>query len=237
MLAIKKIIQSIFNNFGFEIKKKQRHNIGFNPQYLSRICQPRIVIDVGVGHGTYSLYRAYPKAHFILIEPLVEFKDSIKKIENNYSCETYYKAVGEHKSEIEINVDKSKLTRSSLVKRTPLTKTGNLMENRKVEVITLDSFFDKMSTKNGPILLKVDTEGNELSILKGAISLLKLVDTVILEVSIAKRFHDSYEFEDIISFMSKNNFYLFSILETISINGEIRPRFSDIVFKSRNTKN
>lgn len=209
------------------------NNIQFNSNYLSKICNPRIVVDVGVGHGTYSLYKAYPNAHFLLFEPLLEFKDSIKKIKDNYSCEVYYKALGEKFSKIEINVDKKKLTKSSFAQRLQLTKTGNPLEKREVDVITLNSLFSKMSLMEGPILLKIDTEGNELAILRGATKFLKLVDTVILEVSIAKRFHNSYEFEDVIYFMNENGFYLYSFLEIFSVNKELRPRYADIVFKYR----
>ena len=35
---------------------------------------------------------------------------------------------------------------------------------------------------------------------------------VIAEVSIAKRFEDSYEFEDLIMFMKENGFYLFTFV-------------------------
>jgi len=56
---------------------------------------------------------------------------------------------------------------------------------------------------------------------------------VIIEVSIAKRFDEGYEFEDIISFMKESGFFLFSFLKLTHRMGELRPRFADIVFKQR----
>ena len=45
---------------------KKNKPIGFNPAYLASVCDPDIVIDVGVGYGTHDLYQAYPKATFYL---------------------------------------------------------------------------------------------------------------------------------------------------------------------------
>ena len=53
-------------------------------------------------------------------------------------------------------------------------------------------------------------------------------------VSIARRFENSYEFEDIISFMNENGFYVFSFLTMRSRKDEVRQRYADVVFKRRN---
>lgn len=232
---IKRLVQGILNKLGYEVNKKQAINyqIGFNPSYLSQICQPRTVIDVGVGHGTFPLYEAFPKARFILIEPLKEYEDSIGKIAKKYNCDIHYKAVGDRECKLEINIDTGKLTRSSFMDRTSLTRTGNPLEKRTVEVTTLDTIFRESHTLEGPILLKIDTEGHELSALEGAESLLQVVDIVITEVSIAKRFKNSYEFEDIISYMNENGFHVFSFLTMYHPKGEVRQRFADVVFKRR----
>lgn len=225
----------VLNKLGYEVHKKSsiNYHIGFNAAYLSQICQPTTVIDVGVGHGTFALYEAYPNAHFILIEPLKEYEDSITKIAKKYDCDVHYKAVGDRECKLKINIDTSNLQSSSFSQRTSLTRTENLLKNKTVEVTTLDSIYSQNQTLGGPILLKIDTEGHELSTLKGARSLLKAVDMVIAEVSIAKRFENSYEFEDIISFMNVNGFYVFSFLTMNQPRGEVRQRFTDVVFKRR----
>ena len=227
----KRYVKSIFSQFGYEVHKKR--TIGFNPSYLSQICQPRTVIDVGVGHGTFPLYEAFPNAHFILIEPLKEYRDSINKIAKKYNCDIHYKAVGDKESQLEINIDTSNLQTSSFMDRTSLTKTKNPLRKITIEVTTLDIIYNQSPTIIEPILLKIDTEGYELSALKGAKSLLQLVNVVIAEVSVAKRFENSYEFEDIISFMNEKGFYVFSFLTLVHGEGELRQRFTDVVFKRR----
>lgn len=70
---MKKTVKKIFDKIGYSIHKKSNShdNIGFGrgifePHYLSKIIQPKTVIDVGVAHGTYPLYRAFPDSYFIL---------------------------------------------------------------------------------------------------------------------------------------------------------------------------
>lgn len=215
---------------------KSEHQIGFNQSYLSRICQPKTVIDVGVGYGTLPLHNAFPKAKFILVEPLDEYSSHIDKLAEDYDCVAYYKAVSEQPGQLEINVDTGGLTKSSFSDRSSLTKTGNKIIKKTVEVTTLDAIYAEQSAIAQPIFLKIDTEGHELSVLKGASALLKVVDVVVAEVSIAKRFEDSYEFEELIHFMTQNGFQVFSFLTMPFPTYENRQRFTDIVFTKRATK-
>lgn len=214
-------------------KLKSEHQIGFNQSYLSRICQPKTVIDVGVGYGTFPLHNAFPDAKFILVEPLDDYSSYIDKIAERYDCITYYKAVSEEPGQLEINVDTGGLTKSSFSSRSSLTQTGNKIVKKIVDVTTLDTIYGENSTIEQPIFLKIDTEGHELSVLKGAKALLEVVDVVVAEVSIAKRFEDSYDFEDLIHFMHQHGFYVFSFLTMPFPVHETRQRFTDIVFKKR----
>ncbi|MCD4827948.1 MAG: FkbM family methyltransferase [Candidatus Cloacimonetes bacterium] len=232
---LKRFLIGLFNKLGYEVHRKESivSQIGFNPAYLSQICQPKTVIDVGVGHGTFSLYKAFPNAHFVLIEPLKDYKRSIEKIAQKYDCEIHYKAVGDEECDLEINVDTNNLQRSSFMDRTTLTTTGNRIEKRTVEVTTLDTIYSQSASVEGPILLKIDTEGHEMSALKGARALLQVVDIAIVEVSIARRFKNSYKFEDVVVFMDEIGFSVFSFLTMVHPKGEIQPRFADVVFKRR----
>ncbi len=228
---IRKLIQNALGKLGYVVSRDL-----YRPAYLSSICQPKTVIDVGVGTGTYPLYEAFPTARFILVEPLREYQSAIEKISQRFKCSVHYKAVGAHDGSMEMNVDPEHLLKSSLVDRTALTKTGSALEKRTVEIITLDTIFKTDPAIEKPILLKLDTEGYELAALEGAKRLLQSTDTVIIETSIARRFENSYEFEDVAAFMNDNGFYLFSFLTLTHVAGEPRPRFADVVYKRRDAE-
>lgn len=228
---IKDLVKNTLRRFGYELRRKPE--IGFTATYLSRICSPRTVIDVGVANGTFALHNAFPKAKFILIEPLKEYQESIEKLCARYDCEVHYKAVGENPGTLEINVDPGNLEKSSFSDRTTQNDKSTLLEKKLVEVTTLDTIYQQNPDRRCPILLKIDTEGHELSVLKGATELLMSVDFVIAESSIAKRFENGYEFKDIIAFMDQNGFDVFSLLTMESLEGEVRQRFADVVFKRR----
>lgn len=225
---VKRLIQKTLNRLGYEIRPQPAVLSS-----LSGICDPKTVFDIGVGYGTYPLYEAFPNARFILVEPLGHFKSSIDKITARYDCAVIHKAVSNVEGTAQINIDTRNLEKSSFDDRTPLTSTGNRLEKQEVEVTTLDAILEECSDVKQPILLKIDTEGHELKVLQGASSLLRITDTVILEVSIAKRFEDGYEFEDLVVFMRDNGFSLLTFLDIIHARGELRPRFADIVFKRR----
>lgn len=233
---IKRSIKKLISRFGYEIRKSDTMCFnGFNSSYLTQICKPRTVIDVGVGYGTPALYEAFPDAYFILFEPLREYASSIKKLAGIYDCEVHFKAVADIEGELDIFIDTADFQHSSLSERSSLTHSGNSLSRRTIEVTTLDSVLRKTPHMKSPLLLKIDTEGYELAVLKGAESMLKVVDTVIAEVSISKRFEISYEFFEIVSFLNKNGFYLFSFLSLYHPKGEDRPRYADIVFKRRDS--
>ena len=234
---LKIMINSIFGKLGYKIVNKGSNHRGsgefnlYNPHYLSRICTPKTVIDVGVGFGTPALYKAFPSAYFVLIEPVEEYRSAIAKILAKYEGTVHYKAVGQENKKIELDVDLDSLQKSSLFERTKLTTKAHRIEKRMIEMTTLDDLLSPPGNLERPLILKIDTEGNELNVLKGASLLLESTDFVIAEASIAKRFESSYKFDELITFMAEKGFKLFSVLFIRhSQRKEIRPRYADVVF-------
>lgn len=229
---IKELVRKAFQLIGFEISKVSPNR--FNPAYLAQISSPETVIDVGVGFGTEELYKAYPASRFILIEPLEDYKPAHAKIMKNYNCEVYYKGLGSRECTEEIEIDKDNMQLSSLKNRTSLTQKEHTTETRQVQITTLDNIFMPLY-ENGkiasPVLLKIDTEGYELEVLKGAEKTLQYIETLIMEISVAKRFEDSYNFEDIILFLKEHGFYVYSFLHMVHPKNELRTRLVEMAFK------
>lgn len=228
---LKASIKKLLNHYGYEIKKAG--SAGFNSHHLSQISTPKTVIDVGVGYGTHPLYDAYPDAHFILVEPIDSLKEHIETLKQKIDAESIYTALGESEYTTSMSVDTENENNSTLLQRTKLTQRSNKTTTVNVPVTTLDSLFGEKTSLKTPILLKIDSEGCELDILKGGKKFLKQVETVICETTIADRFDSGYSFEDLIFSMHHSDFYLYSILHICHPEGENRPRFADLVFKKR----
>lgn len=237
---MKKIIQKAFNRFGYEIKKKKNYlpniNSKLNPEYLKRLINPKTVIDVGVGYGTPELYNAFPNAYFILVEPLKQFKPYIDEIKSIVDCEVHYKAASDISETRVIDVDINNLQKSSFKQRSELTKTNNLLEKQEVNTIPLKEIIKDNNKFYSPAILKIDTEGYELEVLKGCNNYLGLIDYIILEASVEKRFEQSYNFEDIIIFLNNKGFKLFDIPNIKFLDNKPGIQYMDIIFRNNKRK-
>ena len=227
---MKNKIKSMFNKLGYNIQRIPKGKIerGFNAKYLKLFCNPKTVIDIGVGYGTVDLYEAYQGAEFHLVEPVVEFKEPIEAKYGNINKVFHNCAVGTFDGIANINVDFSNLQHSSFLDRTH--QESRYQENREVPIFKLDSIIPDDVAQ--PVLLKIDTEGNELNVILGADKLLKKCQYVLVELSVAERFKGSYSFSDFISAMNDRNFELFDILSQHYLP-VIGTKYIDAVFVNK----
>ena len=204
---------------------------GFRASYLARICRPGTVFDVGVGRGTEELYRAFPKARMLLIEPLTEYREALERISGNYDCRIIDKAVGSRCGPAEIAVDRGDPHKSSFGRRTLPVASGRPLTARAVEMTTLDQILRENPDLEPPFLLKIDTEGHELEVVEGAEELLQRTEVVIAEVSVAERFEGGYRFEEFVAAMGARGFRVFDFLRVRYVKGAPGTRFADVVFR------
>lgn len=178
---------------------------------LGKGFYPRTIVDVGVADGTPELYQAFPDANFVLIEPVDEFEPIIRSTLEKYEGEYLKLALGEFSGKGVIHIDTSHLERSSFFKRRPPEISEHPVHPRPVEISTLDTLFKKHQWA-APYGLKIDAEGGELAIVRGAQEFLRQTQFVIAEVSVADRFSGGYSFKDFIELMDGYNFVLREIL-------------------------
>lgn len=208
----------------------RRSGGGWDSRNLATYCDPTTVVDVGVGFGTPELYRAFPEAALCLIEPIKEYRDHLSQWPN---ARVVVAAAGSRAGRTVINIDPELPTRSSIARRSKLTETGSKLIEREVEVITLDSLVDQLE---GPFLLKIDTEGHEAEVIRGASAFLDHTEVVIAEVSIARRFENGYSFEDFLQLMLRNGFAVIDILHVSYLPSSGRVSYADVVFGRNQTR-
>tara|TARA_B100001167_G_C16696505_1_gene269555 strand:- start:19 stop:834 length:816 start_codon:yes stop_codon:yes gene_type:complete len=170
------------------------------------------LIDVGANEGVFSkdFLNFFPKTkQIILFEPLKHLNEKIKKnLEGFNDYQIFNKGVGE-KEEIKIfKYDKENTSLASFKDysdevNTHYKKKSEIIE--KIEIMKLDDLDFKFHNQS---VLKIDVQGLEVEVLKGALNSLKIFDLIIIECSFVKEYLDSEpSFSDIVELLKKNDFY------------------------------
>lgn len=193
---------------------------------LKKLPEIDTLIDVGVGPmGTPELYNLFPAAKLILIDPLFETKEYISKNLYDRDVTFYQNGVGEAPGNLVINIE-SEIGRSSLLEVTDINYEGSPVERRTIDLCTMDSLIQG-NQDYGRIGIKIDTEGYELSVIRGASETLKSTTFVLAEV---RHNHDSfkgcYKLHDFILEMHQNDFLLSMIITA-------KPFIADLVFQPK----
>lgn len=144
---------------------------GFLHSYLKPLDKP-LVLDIGANEGRYCqlLSEANPQSQIYCFEP---HPSTFKKLEQASRAfgdriTLVNKGVGEKKSTLELfdYMDNDGSSHASLYKEVIESIHQKKAVSHSVEVIDLKSFLAEQKIEKVD-LLKIDTEGNELNVLKG----------------------------------------------------------------------
>lgn len=194
---------------------------------------PRTVIDVGVGRGTPWLYEAFPTARFELFEAQSSFAPLVEQVTRGLDARVEYCALGAERMTATIRVEQDRPTSASMAGLTEeyLSAGDNdgscrHMFEQTVQVRRLDEF----GPFEGPVLLKLDVEGFEAEVLKGATRVLDAVDVIISEVSVARRARDELSLAGYLGLLESLGFSMVNIAEIAQIGRGGPVAYMDLVF-------
>ncbi len=184
------------------------------------------LIDIGVGkEGTPELYERFPNANLILIDPIEEAESFAKRHLSSRQYSFFNYGVGEREEIQTLNIE-DEIGRSTLLKVTEINFEGEPIRKKQIQVKTLDVICRDIINL-GKIGIKIDTEGYELNIIKGAKEVLKKTSFVIAEVRHNhKSFDKQYEMFEFIDEMHSNGFILSIILTA-------KPLIADLCFERK----
>ena len=134
------------------------------------------VLDIGGSNGIWSrnTFKFFPKASFVAIEPLKEREEALQNLaDKNPNFDYELCVAGENNGghttlNIADDLDGS-------------TVNGSGGKPRQVPVKTIDAIVSERNLP-GPFLLKFDTHGYEVPILKGATETLEKTSVIVMEV-------------------------------------------------------
>jgi FkbM family methyltransferase len=183
------------------------------------------ILDVGVAFGTPDLWQRYPGAFLDLFEPSPRFYAGLEEgVLKSRPGRLHRVAAGSEDGEAEFHL--SGPASSSLLGTAD--KPGRTFPTIKVPVRRLDNVLTAADIRR-PCILKIDTEGYELAVLKGAEGILSAVDCVMVELHFGKSY--AYAPQHVLDLLGRHRFALTDMLDYEVSNG--RVICSDFIFERR----
>lgn len=234
---MKKAIKSIFKNFGFKVTKISKNPL-LNDNYLEAITEKigvdPILFDVGANQGqsVKSFQSACPSSQIHSFEPSkICFEVLKNNFPNSKNLKLNNKAVGSEKGSLKFN-EYSWSALNSLLKRS-FTKS-EIIDNYLVDVITIDDYCEENKIVKINVL-KTDTEGYELEVLKGAEKMMNenSIQFIYCEIFFYENYIDQSSFGDIYNYLLHKGFSLVRFY-TFEYTDEGLANRTDALFVNRN---
>jgi FkbM family methyltransferase len=225
-------ILSILKFFGEKYSAKLNNIIVNNNDTLKIIKNKEKIdiIDVGVYHGTDFLIENFPNSFHYLFEPNTECNPYIAKNYSNLKFKLFNVGLSDVNKIEKLSINGSGSSIHDHSALSPLA--GIKFPKKKIEIKRFDDFMQLKSKRK--YLLKIDTEGHELSVLKGSRRNLKKIDFVLMETRIIPSFKKSNNtFEKIYDEMRLNGFKLALISEVGFPDNKIY-NYLDIMWVKKN---
>jgi FkbM family methyltransferase len=194
---------------------------------------PDTILDIGAyhGHWTDTMKTIYNNAHYYLFEA-IDYPE-LKRF-NNILNTFVFNVVLNDKIDT-VNWYQMKNTGDSMFReKTVFFNNCEIIKKETIDLNTLNSLNKNILTsKNVNILIKIDCQGAEIPILKGASNILKNTDFIIIELPLFGQYNEGVgTFQDHIIFMDSIGFIPYDIMEKHYVNNFVMQ--IDMIFINKN---
>lgn len=194
-----------FERFAYDYSFAPNMEYGLSAMAL-RGFSPITVVDVGAFEGNWSRLAksVWPSARLIMIEPNLDKKERLLKLAADLDASLFCELLGaENGKAVQFHLMES--GSSIMAERSAVPRTIEMRQLR-----TLDSLLKDVEA---PAILKIDAQGYELEIIKGASTILPLFEAVLLEVATIEINVGAPLLHDVVAFMKTYGFVAYDILE------------------------
>jgi FkbM family methyltransferase len=218
---IRPLIQTVLHAVGLEVRRAKNANL--EPYVLKNILNATgasIVLDVGANIGQYgdALLREGFNGTLVSFEAIPDVHGQLLEHAKRRSRSWLVApcaALGSSNGQIEINIAGNSVSSSIL----PMTSThldaapqSRYVQKQIVNIARLDEIAEPLIPANGTMLIKVDTQGYEMEVLKGATGLLERTVALQLELSLVPLYDGAPTIAEVISFAAAKGFELYNLI-------------------------
>lgn len=221
-MTLKSLIKKILSNIGIIVMKRSSHvylsddesfRIAFE---LSGNPSP-VVIDGGAHKGaTVDSIRGFAegaKLHCFEPDPVL-FGELKLKYSDDANVKITQAALGERTGKAVFNINASRPTNSLLKAAAGIEKDlaelCKTMQSIEVSITSIDDYCETLGLSHVDII-KLDLQGYDYFALLGASKVLEQVQIVLVEVLFSELYDGCRQFPDILFFMQKRGFRLFTL--------------------------
>lgn len=184
-----------------------------------------LIIDVGANRGQFSLISRMVKSGLPIVafEPIPTEAEIVRKALSGKNVQLHQVALGEKAGEAEIHLSRSADSSSLLPigeMQRKLFRDTDEIGTLKVPVKRLDDFKSEWE-KHSRILLKIDVQGFELSVLKGATETLSNCAYVYVECSETELYVGQALYRDVEDFLEQQGFKFQSRYNETVVDGKL----------------
>lgn len=190
--------QSLLETFYQNLKQ-----IGFTPKHI---------VDVGANHGTWTreALKYFPEAYYTLIEPQKRLRSSMEDLlQQNTKIQLYNVGASSQIGSFRFTMVDRDDSCTFLMTKEEATAKG--FDQIDIPVTTLDELL-KESTLPVPDLLKIDAEGLDLEVLKGAQSFMGKTEIILVEAAVFNKTMPNTT-ASVIAYMDQQGYRLFEVTD------------------------
>lgn len=201
------------------------------------ISPPETIIDIGSNKGQFILLieKIFPNKTIYSFEPIEEMINKQRKFFRYKKNITFYNVALGSSIKLKEFLITNRMDSSSflrIMEGTNKNQNYKVVEKRNIKIETLDNLLLKEKICH-PILVKMDVQGYELEVLKGASDLLKKIDYLLVEVSENEMYQNQPTEKIMIEYLKNLNFKLLNSNKWLRIkNTNFNQR--DIIFYKKN---
>lgn len=173
---------------------------------------PKHIVDVGANHGTWTreTLKYFPNAFYTLLEPQKWLRNSIEDI-LEVNPKVTFNNLGAGNEQGLMKLTLAERDDSSTFRFNEHEAKENGLTQIEVKVVTLNKFIEDLALPI-PDIIKIDAEGSDMEVLKGACNYFGKTEVFMVEASVVCN-EIPNSISNVIKYMDENGYKLFEITD------------------------